>query len=404
MKKTLMGIIGIALIVTGITIIILFNFQGLVITNPYENVDWESYGQYKTALHVHTFNSDGRASTDYTVDYHYSQGYNFVAATDHNYNTNKWSEVENGAMASDREEEIMRGEGRDHKPIFPIPYSTEQSLEDHVNTFFANFVNEEGMTLEDNIKKAEEIGGISHINHPGRYTGGQEGGEEGENASNNADNIQKYVDLFMKYPSCTGMEIINKLDNESRSDRILWDNILMKTMPSGRNVWGYSNDDSHSLEEIGYSFNVMLLNKNEFAQNGTAALYAATDDEIKAQSENNPVRKAMENGAFYAVSRVDRRENINADAPPAGTYSTLDLLEQPTPSISNIQTDTEQGTITITGADYDIIEWIADGVKISEGNTLNLKDNKDKINHYYVRAQLKSKTGIAFTQPFGIKF
>jgi hypothetical protein len=48
-----------------------------------------------------------------------------------------------------------------------------------------------------------------------------------------------------------------------------------------------------------------------------------------------------------------------------------------------------------------VIEWIADGKKIAAGNTLDISANSAQINSY-VRAQLKSSTGIAYTQPFGI--
>ena len=43
----------------------------------------------------------------------------------------------------------------------------------------------------------------------------------------------KIYNLFMVYDSCVGMEIINKIDHHTRSDRILRDNILKETMPAG---------------------------------------------------------------------------------------------------------------------------------------------------------------------------
>ena len=70
-----------------------------------------------------------------------------------------------------------------------------------------------------------------------------------EEASNNPTTVSKYVDLFKKYDSLVGMEIINKKDGDSYSDRILWDNILTKTMPE-RPVWGFSNDDTHSVSAV----------------------------------------------------------------------------------------------------------------------------------------------------------
>ena len=58
--------------------------------------------------------------------------------------------------------------------------------------------------------------------------------------------------------------------------------------------------------------------------------------------------------------------------------------------------------ITITGSDYDVIEWITSGDVISVENSLDIGEFADLITHNYVRAQLKSNYGIAFTQPFGI--
>lgn len=181
------------------------------------------------------------------------------------------------------------------------------------------------------------------------------------------------------------MEIINKLDNESRWDRIMWDNILMELMPEGRNVWGFSNDDTHSLNATGYAFNMMLM------------------PELTIEE----TREAMENGTFYAVSRISRIDGINATYPDgtdvrgSGNSSTLYMLEQATPSLSNIVVDQDENSIAIEGADYDLVEWIADGEVIATGNFIDLNDYQDKVGSY-VRAELKSDTGIAFTQPFGV--
>ncbi|MBS4535256.1 PHP domain-containing protein [Clostridium sp. D2Q-14] len=360
--------------------------KSYTIVSPYEDVDWENYGQYKADFHAHSTNSDGGNLTKDMVEDHYSKGYDILAMTDHNYLTKSWDKVTEGAIDSAREAEIVAGVDRDGKGMIDIYNSDEQSITDHINSFFADFNNSTGATMASTIQTVEEMGGITHINHAGRYTGGRQGGEAGIAASNDPATIQKYVDLFAAYSSCVGMEIINKIDNESRSDRILWDNILKEMMPNGRFVWGFSNDDTHSINATGYSWNIMLM--PSLSQEAT--------------------RKAMETGAFYAVSRVSRPDGINAtlpdgsSTPGSGTSSTLYLLDQTTPSISNIVVNQKDNTITINGQDHDTIEWIADGVVIATGATLDLNDYENEINSY-VRAQLKSSTGIAFTQPFGVK-
>lgn len=355
------------------------------ISNPYASVDWASYGQYKANLHAHSTNSDGGNLTSEMVEDHYSKGYDILAMTDHNYLTRSWDQVDKGAVTPEREAEILAGVGREGRGMLDIHDTDEQSMTDHINSFFADFNNNAGATMAGTIASVQELGGITHINHPGRYTGGKVGGADGAAASSDPDTVQKYVDLFQQYPSCVGMEIVNKIDNESRSDRILWDNILEKTMPEGRSVWGFSNDDAHSTNAVGYSWDVMLMPGLSMGD----------------------VRTSMETGAFYAVSRVSRIDGINATLPDgsampgSGTSSTLYLLDQPTPGISDITVDQGENSITVTGQNYDTIEWIADGTVIATGATLDLNSHENEI-HSYVRAQLMSNTGIAFTQPFGV--
>ena len=371
-----------------------------VIVNPYANVDWENFGQFKTSLHNHSLNSDGVATTAEMVERLYALGYDIAAITDHNYLSSRWSEVSIGAMSTEREEEILAGEDRNGRPLFPVPFSGEQSGGEHLNSFFVKFDNSVEMSTEDALSLVEEMDGISFLNHLGYYTGGSEGGQTGLDASNDREVIQKYTYLFMNYPSCIGMEIFNKRDTKSQSDRVLWDNILMQTMPQGRPVWGFANDDAHKLGRIGFSFNVLLIDRDEFLRSGLDGLDARNAEELREQSASNPIRTAMTDGAFYAVSRIDRRENIN-DAASLSENELGDLLLQSTPSIRNISVDETAATITISGADYDIIEWIADGIVISTGEVLDVPANTMRINSY-VRAQLRSSSGIAFTQPFGI--
>jgi len=347
-----------------------------VITSPYANVDWNTYGQYKADFHSHSTNSDGSNTVAQMVEDHYAKGFDIFTVTDHSVLTENWDKAAKGAITTERKAEIEAGVGRDGKGMIDIDNCDEQSATDHINSFFANYNDVTGgtRTMASTIAAVEALGGITHINHAGRYTGGAAGGANGAAASNNPATIKKYVDLFMAYPSLVGMEIVNKQDDESRSDKILWDNILTQTMPNGRFVWGFANDDTHSVGATGFAWNVMLM--PELTQSQT--------------------RTAMETGAFYAVSRIDRREGINA----------LNLALT-TPSITNIVV--EGNTITITGADYDVIEWIS-GVDattgmvnvIATGASIDVSNYADVIENNYVRAQLKSQNGIAYTQPFGV--
>ena len=349
------------------------------IDSPYASVDWDTYGQYKADFHAHSNESDGSPQPYETIEEHYKKGYDILALTDHNVCNTTWNRKDDPTgkdreyLTDQRLSEITYGTDRDNRGMVAIMNSDEQSVSDHLNTFFTPFNNEQGATLESNIAKTQELGGICHINHPGRYTGGRNtSGTAGEEASNNPETIKKYTDLFMKYDDVVGMEIINKLDGDSYSDRILWDNILKETMPEGRFVWGFSNDDTHSTAATGHSYNMMLL------------------------PSNNPenVRESMENGTFYASAKVAKREGY--------TITDLSVINdyQP-PIITNIQVDNDEDTITIDGEYYNQVEWIADGKVIATGNTIDLNDHEGEINSY-VRAQLKGDEGISFTQPFGV--
>ena len=349
------------------------------INSPYANVNWETYGQYKADFHAHSNESDGAPQPADTVEEHYKKGYDILALTDHNVTNTTWNRKDDPTgkgrtyLTDERLETITNGTDRGGRGMVAIMNSDEQSVSDHLNTFFTPFNNQSGSTLESNIAKTQELGGICHINHPGRYTGGSNtSGTAGEEASSKPATVQKYVDLFTRYSACVGMEIINKLDGDSYSDRILWDNILKETMPEGRFVWGFSNDDTHSNSATGHSYNMMLLPSN-----------TATN-----------VRAAMENGAFYASAKVAKREGY--------TETNLETINdyQP-PVITNIMVDQAEDTITIEGDLYNTIEWVADGKVIATGNTIDLNDYEGKI-HSYVRAQLKGDEGISFTQPFGV--
>ena len=384
------------------------------ISNPYETVNWAAYGQYKAAYHTHSTNSDGANSRVAMIEDHYAKGFDILTMGDHDFNTATWDTAgygggpglsnpgrADGIMPTARMLDIEAGIGRGDKGMINIDYSNEQSATDHIMTFWADFNNTArgSLTAQEKmaeiVGKAADLGGISHLNHPGRYLSPSiSSGSSIANviaAANNPVSITKYIELFQGEDTLVGMETINKLDNESKGDRILWDNILKRMMPEGRNVWGFSNDDSHSLHATGYAWNAMLLPELSQATN----------------------RNAMESGAFYSVSRVDRLAGINeflpdgtTPTPGNGTADTLYMLSQPTPSISKIEVI--GNSIIITGADYDTILWISgvgsDGLSnvIATGDTFNIEDYADQIQGNYVRAELRSATGVAYTNPFGI--
>jgi hypothetical protein len=349
------------------------------ITSPYDGINWDAYGQYKAALHTHTTRSDGANTLAQMIEEKYRQDYDIVAITDHNALNASWT-TGLGRLTEERYAQIKAVEGEDGKwrGMLMISGANEQSRGEHINSFFADFNNGSGSTIESNIRTTEGMNGVSFINHIGRYTHASNPDRDIRiAASNKRETIDKYIGLFMQFPTCVGMEIINRRDLETYSDRILWDNILKDTIPYGRNVWGFSNDDSHSHAsgENGNSYNMFVMPANTV--------------------EN--FRVAMTAGHFYPVALVSKLELGET------FYGRKDLP----PTITSITVNS--GSITITTENVTRIDWISDPIEIKEdsqggvviGTTTATTSTFDitKVGSY-IRANLMGPGGIAFTQPF----
>jgi hypothetical protein len=354
------------------------------IVSPYRNVDWNTFNQYKAALHTHTTNSDGGVPLNTVIETHYSQGFDILAITDHNYEfdvgrannrwqpfTADWVNAPNG-LSQARFDEISSGAGRNGRGMLQIPYTSEIACwPDEFNAFFFDGSFRGGNNnLRNTLRIADQnpMGSLTFINHPGRATGAVGNSGEGADASNDPYFINKYANLFLEFPSLVGMEIFNRQDRDSEFDRILWDNILRVTIPQGKYVWGFANDDSHSLREIGINWNVFVMNENTL----------------------DSFRDAMKNGNFYMIARVAKFER-----------DTDDMGTGPVPVINNIVVDENRLNISITAENYDVIQWIYDNRIIHQGDAINLARNSRRIGSY-IRAVIIGPGGVALTQPFGL--
>lgn len=340
------------------------------IKNPYESVDWDSYGQYKASLHSHSTESDGANTPKEVIEDHYKKGYDILAITDHDFTNTVWNRTDrilDHYLTDERLFEINTGVGRNGRGMIRIPFTNEQSVPEHLNTYWADFNNEVGATIESNIAKCEELGGISYINHPGDASSLNMYFENGIPTVAGSEIIEEYLNFYAKYPSCVGMEIFNKRYGNRENFRLFWDSVLTKTMPK-RVVWGFSGDDTHFVDETGFNFNIMLMPQN---------------------TEEN-VRYCMENGTLYAVSLFAARVT-DIDFSAEASY----------PVIQNILVNQDKGSITIKALNYDAIEWVADGKIIATGNRININDYKEHVNGY-IRAQIKNTVGLSYTQPFAI--
>ncbi len=354
------------------------------IISPYETVDWDSWKQYKAQLHTHTLYSDGTIDVKDVVEEYYARGYDILAVTDHGVVNKGWNRVPEvldligynqyinnfEPMSQERYEEItIQGAGRDGRPMLDVPYGIELNAlvirKNHVNGFFVDYGNGilgEEEDYETVIAGNHAAGGITFINHPGDFIAANK--ENGR--AKDYNQLKVFIDPLMKYSSCVGIEIFNLRDTTDRADRILWDSILQYTIPNGKNVWGFSNDDSHALDDIGVTQEMILM----------------------PELSNDALRTAMKNGTFFACSKYARYE-MGEDFVGTGDYA----------QIHEVIVDDDKDTITVDASNYDVIEWIANGEIIATGETLSLAENSNQIGSY-VRFQIKNEGGIVCSQPF----
>lgn len=348
------------------------------VTNPYKDVVWGEWDVYKTNLHTHSTFSDGGMHLSDVVEEYYKQGYDALAITDHGVVGKAWDtkpstvfplDIQNWfsgrtVLTTERLAEITAGKNRNGRGMLPVTSGIEMNaavtMKNHVNGYFAGW-GQGWWGIENDyrtpIAMTEQLGGISVINHPGDWA----------DDVNDTETITFFADILRDHPSCLGIEIYNRVDTVTRHDRVLWDNLLSRLMPEGRQVIGFANDDSHKLSDIGGTAELMYMESNTI--------------------EN--LRNCMETGAFLACSRYDRLV-LGDDYVGDRT--------KPFPSLTNIKI--KNNAITLAAADTTSIQWFTDGGKeVAKGATVDLTNPMIKS---YVRAQLIGPGGISQTQAFGV--
>lgn len=207
--------------------------HSVVITNPYEDVDWSSWSRHTVNLHTHTTQSDGSLSPSEVVDAYKNLGYTSLAITDHNKYTWPWNKWGRDTLTDG---------------LVAIP-GCEPSKHDHVNSFFCDYNGASG-NIEVTLNSITDKGGLAQINHPGRYS----------------RSVSWYKDLYTRYPALIAMEVYNQGDRYE-NDRELWDNLLSQTMPS-RSVWATSCDDMHKSDHLGRNRQIVLSAETQLSLEG----------------------------------------------------------------------------------------------------------------------------------------
>lgn len=375
------------------------------ITNPYASVTsliGDNENHYKTNLHTHSTYSDANDTMTDMIEGYYDNDFDILAMTEHGIFGKEWDQdpsiiplflfqnLWHGKRVHPTTEQyhaILNGTHKTAKNqrtkkrgLMCVPNCIEANMftlmKNHVNGFFTDDACE-GIYGKENdyeipIRKIEQSGGVSHINHPTDWLQCR----LFPDCTKVPENVEFFADLLRRYKSCLGIEVLNMFDGPNFQDRMLWDELLRTLIPEGkRTVWGFANSDAHEVSQIDTAFMDFILPE---------------------YSEKN-LRSAMENGTFFAIARYAKNE-LGKDFVGKGAV----------PQVNEIKVDEENNTITITGVNCKAIEWVADGEVIksdvaeSDGvitSVITLGEHSEKIS-CYVRAQLKGDGGICMTQPF----
>lgn len=388
-----------------------------IIGNPYETVDFDKWEQYKADLHCHTTASDGDEDMNVMIEEHYAQNYDVLALTDHGIVSRGWKQVNTRnyfkivsavkegrkqvvtPLTEERYNEITTGVGRNGRPMIEVPMGNEQnptSLNNaHVNSWFADYgdgVVGGTSNYEEVVKNVEAAGGLTVINHPGEYTKAKE--EECEADAYNEDDIwysyviNKFTNILTTYDSCIGIDINSKKDGRTKYDRKLWDILLGKVVPTGRNVFAIATTDAHQLDKVGCAWTDLCMPENN--------------------AEN--VKTCLQNGAFFAVSRyIENEEELAQFSLETGIDWGTSFAQEnrdgsiPAPKVTNVSVNEEEDKITLTVENALTVHWIADGEVIAVGNSIDLDEYSDKIGSY-VRAEAFGEGGVLYTQAFTLDY
>ena len=431
------------------------------ITSPYDSVNWNKVGQYKTALHSHTNASDGDQTLKQSLQRHAEAGFNIVSITDHGTVDYTWASDssnplihtllsvagrsegkleylgKSGKFANGKAYTYTTKNGDDYltvsgKKILRIPYGIENnavSVNAHVNSWFVDYCNNSVTTYEDAVKGVDKLGGVSVINHPGEYTKARYEIRSDKAYSENNFTYRYYINKFSslleKYPTCLGIDINSKGDSRTRFDRILWDRLLERFSAKGDTVFAIASSDAHQLDKIDTGYTLLLMPHLD-SKSAKAALengeFFAASHCLGNYEELCEIASALRR--FYGESELcaavektvsemkERIEGIESGKYKATssigiTYSTLDddgrLAAKTEPRITKIGVDRENGTLSVEAENAAIVRLISNGklidTKRADEAVFYLDDYAGALGDY-VRAEVFGEGGMIYTQAF----
>ena len=405
MKKLLCILLSLCLLAS-LTVMNVSATEDYKIISPYSDVIWEgdsAWGAYKGTLHTHSTYSDADIDLATMLKEYYNQGYDFVANSDHGITGVEWNRAQptlllytyqkltgkTVAHLTDEEFEAITtgtyplydGSVRGKKMVCVTGANELNNLtltKCHVNAFFLPEGKGNGFGGTENgfekaVKFTEKNGGLSIINHPGDWL-------ESKNdiaQVSKRENIEFFGDILLRYDTCLGMEVFNEKNSVTPYDRILWDNLLMYTLPYGKTVIGFSNTDAHVIENIDSSFSIFMMQENT--------------------AEN--IRETMQSGASFLVTRSIKHGNSII-----GPEEPFDMrnADAPYPIFTKVAVDSHK--ITVSAKDAHTIQFIADGKIISKQTvtedtiTLDLDSIDGAEDFRYVRAEAFGEGGLCLTQ------
>lgn len=397
-----------------------------IIDNPYADVVWEgdgAWGAYKTQLHCHTQASDGYLPIGESVQAHYDRDYDIVAITDHGTLNRGWNnepqliplmrkikEERTGMsdvipLTAEQYSAFLNGTAsstsRTHSNgMLDVPLGIELNMATPVaDCHLTGYFSEYGQGLagvfgdyETPSAGVKNAGGISMLSHVGEYVYVDKDSEKYVGKPVDDYYASKFARVFLdNVGSSVGMGINSATDAHTRCDRILYDQILQKTIPNGVTPWSFCFSDSHNMESLNYAYQIMLM------------------DDLSLDS----FRDSMTDGTSFAVSHFSNGVELNGMAEIPG-YDEQRIYDEKlyeldnTPIVTCITVDEENDTITIKGENFNTITWVSDCnvIKRETGITngtatldLHASDLLDDP-ELYVRFYITGENGICYAQPF----